>query len=58
MNEIECTEVNNKHTTKVIDIYVDENGVFYSPWWTPELDKILEELNVPKSDVNRNPWCG
>ena len=39
-------------------LIVRPDGTVESPWWTPEIDLVLEELGVPQNDVNRMPWCG
>jgi hypothetical protein len=47
-----------KKTKKIITIQITKDGKIISEWWTPELDKLLESLGIPKTHVSRNQYCG
>jgi len=40
------------------ELIISHEGEVFSPWWTREVDVVLEALGVPRDDPNRNPWCG
>lgn len=43
---------------KTIRIVLCQDGSVKFPWWTPEVEKIIESLNLKKLDIQSSKFCG
>ena len=43
------------------DLIFNQDGTVECPWWSPEIESLLEKLGTPAEGfelLNKNPWCG